>query len=103
MLLILSSIVTMLRTTLRSRRDLALENMALRQQLAILRHKEPRPRLQGIRPSLLDAASSPVAEVARCADCRPARNIDPLASTGLPEVLAMEVSLHASRPAASRR
>lgn len=34
-----------LRSALRSRQDLALENIALRQQVAILKHKCPRPRL----------------------------------------------------------
>ena len=34
-----------LRSALKSRQDLALENIALRQQLAILKHKCPRPRL----------------------------------------------------------
>ena len=34
-----------LRSALKSRQDLALENIALRQQVAILKHKCPRPRL----------------------------------------------------------
>ncbi len=48
MLLCLSSVIALVRATFISRRDLALENLALRQQLAVLKTKKPRPRL---RPS----------------------------------------------------
>jgi len=34
-----------LRSTLRTHRELALENLALRQQLAVWKAREPRPRL----------------------------------------------------------
>ena len=34
-----------LRSALRTQRDLAIENLALRQQLAILKHRQGRPRL----------------------------------------------------------
>ncbi len=34
-----------LATLFRSRADLALENLALRQQLAVFKHRKPRPRL----------------------------------------------------------
>ena len=43
---------------LRSRRHLVLENLALRQQLAVLRHRHQRPRFspasRGVRPSQLE-------------------------------------------------
>jgi hypothetical protein len=48
MLRFLTSIVSLARALLKSRRDLALENLPLRQQLAILKVKASRPRL---RPS----------------------------------------------------
>ena len=41
----LAIIVRTLRSALRPQRELALENLALRQQLAVLRHRHPRPRL----------------------------------------------------------
>ncbi len=34
-----------LRSLLRTQRELALEDLALRQQLAVLKHRHPRPRL----------------------------------------------------------
>ncbi len=40
------SILLLFRALFRERSQLALENLALRQQLAILRHKAPRPRLR---------------------------------------------------------
>jgi putative transposase len=43
---ILRVILLLLRALFRNRSQLALENLALRQQLAILRHKAPRPRLR---------------------------------------------------------
>jgi hypothetical protein len=46
MLRFLSSVVVLLRALLRSRCDLALENLALRQQLGVLKVKRPRPRLR---------------------------------------------------------
>ena len=48
MLRFLSSIVALLRALLRSRGDLALENLALRQQLAVFKLKTPRPRLRPV-------------------------------------------------------
>ena len=43
---ILGVVLLLFRALLRDRSQLALENLALRQQLAILRHKAPRPRLR---------------------------------------------------------
>ena len=42
-------VVGALKTLLQSRADLALENLALRQQVAVLKAKKPRPHL-GDRP-----------------------------------------------------
>ena len=41
----LGILVGTLRISLRTHRDLALENLALRQQLAVWKAREPRPRL----------------------------------------------------------
>jgi hypothetical protein len=41
----LEIIVRTIRSTLRTHRALTIENLALRQQLAILKHRHPRPRL----------------------------------------------------------
>src|SRR6058998_2949008 len=43
---ILRVILLLFRALFRDRSQLALENLALRQQLTILRHKTPRPRLR---------------------------------------------------------
>ena len=43
---ILRVILLLFRALFRDRSQLALENLALRQQLAILRHQAPRPRLR---------------------------------------------------------
>jgi transposase InsO family protein len=45
MLTLLTALMSTVLSTLRSRRDLALENLALRQQLAVLSKARPRPRL----------------------------------------------------------
>ncbi len=42
---ILRVILLLVRALFQDRSQLALENLALRQQLAVLRHKAPRPRL----------------------------------------------------------
>jgi len=44
----LAIIVRTVRSALRPQRELALENLALRQQLAALKHRHPRPRLTDI-------------------------------------------------------
>jgi hypothetical protein len=46
MLALLLSLLATLRSVLRVRTELALENLALRQQLATLRRSTPRPRLR---------------------------------------------------------
>ena len=44
-LLLLTAVVRVLRVALRSRSDLLLENIALRQQVGVLKQKQPRPQL----------------------------------------------------------
>jgi hypothetical protein len=46
MLALLLDLLATLRSALRTRAELALENLALRQQLGTLRHSSPRPRLR---------------------------------------------------------
>ena len=59
-----------LRALLRSRADLALEILALRQQVAVLKRKRARPRFEGSRPPVLDCSTSSVARLeARARDC----------------------------------
>ncbi len=41
----LGIVVGTLKLVLRNQRELALENLVLRQQLAVLKHRHPRPRL----------------------------------------------------------
>jgi len=46
----LGILVGTLRSCLRTHRELALENLALRQQLAVWKAREPRPRLHRLDP-----------------------------------------------------
>jgi len=46
MILTILQLVSLIPTAFRTRSELALENLALRQQLAILNRRHPRPRLQ---------------------------------------------------------
>src|SRR5687767_1976821 len=44
---------------LRGQRELVLENLALRQQLAAMKRTTRRPRLHGVRLNILDRADTP--------------------------------------------
>ena len=51
----ISSLVPVLISTFKARRELALENVALRQQLAVLRRSVKRPRLSKVDRGVLGA------------------------------------------------
>ena len=54
MLEIILSFLTAIRVFFRSRSDTALEVLALRQQVAVLKRKRPRPKLNSLDRLLLD-------------------------------------------------
>lgn len=87
----------LLRAILLSRTSLALENLALRQQVAVLKRSVPRPRIRlrdlywAILRRLWGGWRQ---EPARCSSF----DGGPLASTGLATALAMEVAWRAGTP-----
>src|SRR6266478_717616 len=84
-----------LRAALRTRTDLTLENLALRQQLALLRRRSKRPQIRAPRSPPLGVALQPVGWVARGAPPRSPRDRDSLAPAG-PRFLDLEVPSQAS-------
>src|SRR3989454_2258691 len=91
-----------LRAALGARSDLVLENLALRQQLALLRRRAKRPRFGQTRSPLLDVALAAVGAVARGAPCRSAADRHSLAEAGLPRLLELEVPTRSNRSTACR-
>src|SRR5262245_1993605 len=77
-----------LRSCLRTHRELALENLALRQQLAAWKARQPRPRLTQTRPDLLGSAVEAVDELAGLATGDRRR----LAPPGIQTLLSVEES-----------
>ena len=100
MLRLVRALLPSLRSALRTRTDLALENLALRQQLAALRQQVKRPRVRFADRLFWAMAASLLGTVAGSPDPRSTRDGHPLASTRLQEVLDLEVA--SSRPRPSR-
>ncbi len=90
MLRLLTLLLTLTAGLVRSRRDLLLENLALRQQLAAFTQKQPRPRQVG--SGLLGSAASMLGRMERCTCCRAARDRHRLASRRVQAVLEMVVT-----------
>jgi hypothetical protein len=78
MLELLIVVVRALMLALRGDRELVLENVALRQQLAA--STERRDAAQGTRPTLLDGSRAKLAKLAHGVDGRATRHRGPLAS-----------------------
>ena len=87
------SILGALRSGLRTRADLTIENLALRQQLANLRRTSGRLRLRNSDRAFWEVPSRLWSRWAEGAGCRQASHHAPLAPRRLPPVLAMEVAL----------
>ena len=92
-----------LRAAVRRQAELAAENVA---RLAAARR--PRARLEAAAaaepgPHLPDLDRPPLGELALRSRHRPTGDRDPLAQTGLPPLLAMEVAIQETRPAQDRR
>src|SRR5439155_16071967 len=83
----LGILVGTFRSAVRTRRELALENLALRQQLAVWKARAPRPRGDGDGPDLLDGAVQTLGELAEFLAGGAARDRSPVAPPGLQAVL----------------
>ena len=80
--------------SVRSRRNLLLENVALRQQLAILKERHPQPRFRVSGQALLDVPEPILARMETGLGTRPARDGHSVASGRVQAVL--DVALAAS-------
>ena len=87
----LGILVGTLRSCLRTHRDLALENLALRQQLAVWKAREPRPRLTEMDRSFWVPIEA-VDELATFAAGSAAGDGDWLAPAGISTLLGVEES-----------
>src|SRR5271168_2550429 len=90
MLRLLMLLMALANGLFRSRRDLVLENLALRQQLGALTLKHSRPRRDG--SDFLGSAAAILVRMERRTCCRAARDGHPLASHGVQAVLEMAVT-----------
>ena len=86
---ILRLVLVVLIRSLRSRRDLLLENLALRQQLAVLARRHPQPRFSFPDPLLLDRSAAVVRGMAKRLDLDPARYDCALAPDRIQTVLEL--------------
>jgi len=91
-----------LRAALRTRTDLTLENLALRQQLALLRRRSKRPQFGRLDRLLWVWLSSHWAGWRKGAPARSPRERDSLAPAGLPRLLGLEVPPRANGSTAGR-
>jgi len=91
-----------LRAALRTRTDLTLENLALRQQLALLRRRSKRPQFGRLDRLLWVWLSSHWAGWRKGAPARSPRERDSLAPAGLPRLLGLEVPPRANGSTADR-
>ena len=92
MLAVLWIILTYPFSIFRRRHDLALEVLALRHQLMVLKRQTRRPRLCLSDRFFLAAAHKGLAEVEKPSDHLSTRNTHQLAASWVQVVLAMEIS-----------
>jgi len=84
---------------LRAHRSLLLENLALRQQIAVLKRRHPRPRLDLARQALLGRHSSILVRMATIPHCGHAGNRGALAQGRIPFVLEADLQGQEARRA----
>jgi hypothetical protein len=77
---LLYALLATARSSMKSQRELALENLALRQQLAVLKRRTKRPKLTNADRAMWVALYRPVVRLAERSDPREARDRDQLAS-----------------------
>ena len=97
MLCLLRLIVVLFIRVFRSRRDLLLENLALRQQLFGLKQRHPRPQVSTLRQAVLGDLAAAVAGMEARVDPRPARDSRSLAQGRVQAVLDMALAASGSR------
>jgi hypothetical protein len=100
MLELLIVVIRALTLALRGHRELVLENLALRQQLAVF-HRTTRCRLRGTRPTLLDGSRAKLAKLAHGVDRRATGHCHPLASRLAPPPLDAPVASSTGWPSAN--
>src|SRR5690242_2964518 len=88
----LLSLIAAARGSFRSRTDIALEILALRQQVAVLKRKWPRTSIKTSGTVVLDGPAHDVVSLAGCLSDRQTRNGGGLASGRLSPVLALEIA-----------
>src|SRR6266436_10187927 len=81
-----------MRSTVRTHRELALENLALRQQLAVWKARQPRAAADGSGSDLLGGAVEVLEELAEFAACGAASDRGGLAPAGVQTLLGVEGS-----------
>ncbi len=87
----LKVILRTLRSSVHNHRELALENLVLRQQLATLKIPLSAAALDRFRPFVLGGPESTLARLDECFAHSAAGYSDPLASSGFSLLLALEV------------
>src|SRR5215472_1970334 len=97
------SILSALRVFFRSRCDTALEVLALRQQVAVLKRKRPRPTLNSLDRLFLDVTLPLLVPLGRRSRPRQARNRRRLAPRGFPALLALAIPPAGQSPEDRRR
>ena len=80
------------RAFFRSRLDTSLEDLALRQQIAVLKRQRPRPPLTRFDRFFWITLKAGLAAMVRRSGHREARNRDRMASSGFPSVLALAIA-----------
>ena len=88
---ILLSLLAAIRVFFRSRSDTALEVLALRQQVAVLKRKRPRPKLNRLGPTLLNDTPPMLVPLAGRPGPGETRHRGRLASRRLPSLLALAI------------
>ena len=98
MITILSALVSLLSFRVRSRASLELEVVALRHQVAVLRRQRP-GRLRLLRPAPMGVAISDLAAGLARDGAGETSNGGPVASQGLPALLAVAIKIAPDWPA----
>src|ERR1700741_4553090 len=88
----LGILIGTLRSAVRTHRELALENLALRQELVVWKARQPRPPLTALDPDLLVRSVEALEELAELAACRAACDSAGMAPAGVQALLVVEES-----------
>ena len=92
MLSLVLAVLSSLAAGFHVRRNLVLENLALRHQLLVLKRSIKNPALRNLRPAFLGRPQCDVVAVDEGVGDRPTANSRPLASGGIPAFLALAIT-----------